>query len=98
MARTIAQRELRNENAKVIEAVTAGETFIVTRHGEPVAELRPAELTAGPHLATDAVNRRPSSVRFGPVAAPSFPVMTSLRWQLPACALIIVGSAPISTG
>jgi len=57
-ARTIAQRELRNENAKVIEAVTAGETFIVTRHGEPVAELRPAELTAGPHLATDAVNRR----------------------------------------
>ena len=40
-ARTIAQRELRNENAKVIEAVTAGETFIVTRNGEPVAELRP---------------------------------------------------------
>lgn len=41
MAKTIAQRELRNENAKVIEAVTAGETFIVTRNGEPVAELRP---------------------------------------------------------
>jgi prevent-host-death family protein len=41
VARTIAQRELRNENAKVIDAVTAGETFIVTRNGEPVAELRP---------------------------------------------------------
>lgn len=41
MARTIAQRELRNDNAKVIEAVAAGETFIVTRNGEPVAELRP---------------------------------------------------------
>lgn len=41
MAKTIAQRELRNENAKVIEAVTAGESFIVTRNGEPVAELRP---------------------------------------------------------
>lgn len=41
MAKTIAQRELRNDNAKVIEAVTAGETFIVTRNGEPVAELRP---------------------------------------------------------
>ena len=41
MTRIIAQRELRNENAKVIEAVTAGETFIVTRNGEPVAELRP---------------------------------------------------------
>jgi len=41
MARTIPQRELRNDNAKVIDAVTAGETFIVTRNGEPVAELRP---------------------------------------------------------
>ena len=41
MTRTIAQRELRNENAKVIEAVTSGETFVITRNGEPVAELRP---------------------------------------------------------
>jgi antitoxin (DNA-binding transcriptional repressor) of toxin-antitoxin stability system len=37
----IPQRELRNDNAKVIEAVTAGETFVGTRNGEPVAELRP---------------------------------------------------------
>lgn len=41
MAKTIAQRELRNDNARVIEAVTAGQTFVVTRNGEPVAELRP---------------------------------------------------------
>lgn len=41
MTKTIAQRELRNENAKVIDAVTAGETFVVTRNGQPVAELRP---------------------------------------------------------
>ncbi|BBX73353.1 type II toxin-antitoxin system prevent-host-death family antitoxin [Mycobacterium shinjukuense] len=41
MSRTIAQRELRNDNAKVIDAVSAGETFVVTRNGEPVAELRP---------------------------------------------------------
>ncbi|MEP6815241.1 MAG: type II toxin-antitoxin system prevent-host-death family antitoxin [Marmoricola sp.] len=41
MTKTIAQRELRNDNAKVIEAVRAGETFVVTRNGEPVAELRP---------------------------------------------------------
>lgn len=41
MAKTIAQRELRNENASVIAAVQAGETFVVTRNGEPVAELRP---------------------------------------------------------
>ncbi|HLN05304.1 MAG TPA: type II toxin-antitoxin system prevent-host-death family antitoxin [Acidimicrobiales bacterium] len=65
MTRTIPQRELRNENAKVIEAVAAGESFVVTRNGIPVAELRPirttrrsfvpkAELvtlaTAGPHV------------------------------------------------
>jgi len=41
MAKTIAQRELRNENAKVIDAVASGETFVITRNGEPVAELRP---------------------------------------------------------
>ncbi len=37
----VTPRELRNENAKVMEAVTTGETFVVTRNGEPVAELRP---------------------------------------------------------
>jgi prevent-host-death family protein len=41
VARTIAQRELRNDNAKVMDAVVGGETFVVTRNGEPVAELRP---------------------------------------------------------
>jgi prevent-host-death family protein len=70
VARTIAQRDLRNDNAKVMEAVTAGETFVVTRNGEPVAELRPlrpsrptfvpravvAALAAGPG--------RPDPVRF----------------------------------
>ena len=37
----IAQRELRNDNAEVIRRVEAGETFIITRNGVPVAELRP---------------------------------------------------------
>jgi len=45
MARTIAQRELRNDNAKVIDAVASGETFVVTRNGVPVAELRPIRRT-----------------------------------------------------
>lgn len=43
MVQVIAQRELRNDNAKVIDAVAAGETFVVTRNGVPVAELRPIE-------------------------------------------------------
>ena len=41
MARVIPQRELRNNNAKLIDAVIAGETFIVTRNGQEVAELAP---------------------------------------------------------
>ena len=41
MSKTIAQRQLRNENAKVIEAVAAGETFVVTRNGEPVGRASP---------------------------------------------------------
>jgi prevent-host-death family protein len=45
MAKTIAQRELRNDNAKVIAAVAAGESFVVTRNGVPVAELRPIRQT-----------------------------------------------------
>lgn len=43
MTKILPQRELRNNNAKVIDAVIAGETFIVTRNGEEVAELRPAQ-------------------------------------------------------
>jgi prevent-host-death family protein len=41
MNKTIPQRELRNGNAQVIDAVVSGETFVVTRNGVPVAELRP---------------------------------------------------------
>jgi prevent-host-death family protein len=43
MSRTIGQRELRHDNATVIAAVATGETFIVTRNGTPVAELRPVQ-------------------------------------------------------
>lgn len=41
MSTTIPQRELRNQNAAIIAAVAAGESFVVTRNGTPVAELRP---------------------------------------------------------
>lgn len=39
---TISQRELRNENARIVRAVESGESFLVTRNGVPVAVLRPA--------------------------------------------------------
>ncbi|NJD29998.1 MAG: type II toxin-antitoxin system prevent-host-death family antitoxin [Chloroflexi bacterium] len=41
MARTISQRELRNDSAAVLRDVQGGQTITVTRNGMPVAELRP---------------------------------------------------------
>lgn len=38
---TIAQRDLRNESGDILRRVEAGEHFVVTRAGKPVAELIP---------------------------------------------------------
>lgn len=38
---TISQRELRNDNARIVTRVEAGESFVVTRRGTPVADLVP---------------------------------------------------------
>lgn len=40
--RTISQRELRNNSGEIMRALDRGEVFIITRHGVPVGELRPA--------------------------------------------------------
>lgn len=47
MATTIAQRDLRNDSAEILRRVEAGEEFVVTRNGTPVAELRPAARRRG---------------------------------------------------
>lgn len=39
--KTISQRKLCNDFKIVIRKVQAGETFLITRNGEPIAELRP---------------------------------------------------------
>ncbi|WP_436496757.1 type II toxin-antitoxin system Phd/YefM family antitoxin [Actinokineospora sp. HUAS TT18] len=39
--RVISQREFRNSSAAVMDAVEAGETFVVTRNGVEIAEVRP---------------------------------------------------------
>ncbi|MFD0560435.1 prevent-host-death family protein [Stackebrandtia endophytica] len=41
MTRVINQRELRNDSGAILQAVAAGESFIIARNGTPVAELRP---------------------------------------------------------
>ncbi|MGH3461822.1 MAG: type II toxin-antitoxin system Phd/YefM family antitoxin [Kribbellaceae bacterium] len=40
--RTISHRELRNESARILREVQAGESIEVTNHGEVVAMLVPA--------------------------------------------------------
>jgi antitoxin (DNA-binding transcriptional repressor) of toxin-antitoxin stability system len=41
VARRITQRELRNGSGKIMRALDRGESFVVTRNGVPVGELRP---------------------------------------------------------
>ncbi|MGH3973031.1 MAG: type II toxin-antitoxin system Phd/YefM family antitoxin [Pseudonocardiaceae bacterium] len=41
MGETIKQSELRNNNAEIMRRVAAGESFTVTVHGQPVADLVP---------------------------------------------------------
>jgi len=41
MARQITQRQLRNDSGEIMRELDRGESFIVTRNGAPVGELRP---------------------------------------------------------
>ena len=41
MARSITQRELRNESGDIMRGLDRGESYLVTRNGVPVGELRP---------------------------------------------------------
>ncbi|HSZ70093.1 MAG TPA: type II toxin-antitoxin system prevent-host-death family antitoxin [Solirubrobacteraceae bacterium] len=41
MAREITQRQLRNDSGEIMRELDRGESFIVTRNGTPVGELRP---------------------------------------------------------
>lgn len=41
MSETIGQRQLRNDNAEIMRRVEAGESFVITRNGRPVADLVP---------------------------------------------------------
>ncbi|MGI8750649.1 MAG: type II toxin-antitoxin system Phd/YefM family antitoxin [Thermoleophilaceae bacterium] len=43
MARQINQRELRNNSGEIMRALDRGESFVVTRNGAPVGELKPIQ-------------------------------------------------------
>lgn len=50
MSTVIPQRDLRNHNAGIIERVVAGESFVVTRDGVPVADVTPHAPTNRPPM------------------------------------------------
>jgi prevent-host-death family protein len=50
--RQISQRELRNQSGQIMRALEAGESFVVTRDGAPVAELIPLRRRHDARLAT----------------------------------------------
>jgi prevent-host-death family protein len=50
--RQISQRELRNQSGKIMRALEAGESFVVTSDGAPVGELIPLRRRRGARLAT----------------------------------------------
>ncbi|MGL5863009.1 MAG: hypothetical protein ACRCY9_17320 [Phycicoccus sp.] len=41
MSETISQRELRNDSGRIMRGLDAGQSYVLTRHSEPVGELRP---------------------------------------------------------
>jgi prevent-host-death family protein len=43
VARVITQRQLRNDSGEIMRELDRGESFIVTRNGTPVGELRPTQ-------------------------------------------------------
>lgn len=50
MATLIPQRELRNNNADILNRVEAGESFVVTRNGTAVADVVPHAERSGPPM------------------------------------------------
>lgn len=43
VARDLTQRQLRNESGEIMRALDSGESFVVTRNGVPVGELKPLQ-------------------------------------------------------
>lgn len=50
MVTRIAQRELRNNNADILNRVESGESFVVTRQGVAVADVVPHAERSGPPM------------------------------------------------
>lgn len=80
--RTISQRELRNDNAMVMDEVERGETFTVTRRGVPVARITPVTEDSGLRLIKPATSRfTPGALKRVKSAVPTSVVIEDLRGE-----------------
>ncbi|GMQ98347.1 MAG: hypothetical protein BMS9Abin17_0855 [Acidimicrobiia bacterium] len=50
MSEEITQRELRNNSGRIMRSLDRGESFVVTRNGVPVGELRPVRRRQWVHI------------------------------------------------
>jgi len=70
---TISQRELRNDNAQIMRRVEAGESFVVTRNGRPVADVVP-------HYSATSVQSRSTLGQIQEIFS-RLPPMSSEQWR-----------------
>ena len=79
---SISQRELRNNSGEVMRAVRAGETFVVTVRGVPVATLAPISAGAMRGVARPATTRLdPSQFARVSLAEPTTALLDDLRGE-----------------
>jgi antitoxin (DNA-binding transcriptional repressor) of toxin-antitoxin stability system len=80
--KTISQRELRNDNAKIIHGVELGETYTVTRRGVPVARLGPITNDSDLRVARPA-KQRPAFAQLKRVTSdtPTETILAALRGE-----------------
>jgi prevent-host-death family protein len=77
---SINQRDLRNNSGEVMRAVRAGETFVVTVRGVPVATLAPISAGAVPDVARPATTRLdPAQFTRVSLAEPTAALLDDLR-------------------
>jgi antitoxin (DNA-binding transcriptional repressor) of toxin-antitoxin stability system len=62
MTQQISQRELRNDSGAIMRGLEAGQTYVVSRHGHPVGELRPLrrQQFVGAEAAVEMFRRAPA--------------------------------------
>lgn len=77
---TISQRQLRNDSAEVLRGAEAGDTYIITRRGVPVAQLGPITDDAGLRCVRPARTRPDfSSMERATLSVPSEEILEDLR-------------------